>query len=215
MSIEISVSRAFRRGFQALLPALTLLATAHGQSLSGKDLVTELHRGGYVILMRHASSPRTPPEAAQADPENLQHERQLDNLGRTSARALGQALRHLKIPIGPVLSSPTYRALETTRLAELGPPRTDAHLGDSGQSMQEDSSGKRAAWLQEKVTEQPPAGTNMIIVTHFPNINEAFPNDAAGLGDGEALIFHPDGHGAATFVARVKMEEWPKLAAAH
>jgi hypothetical protein len=36
---------------------------------------------------------------------------------------------------------------------------------------------------------------------------------AAGLADGEALVFRPDGHGKASFVARVKIEDWPQLSA--
>jgi phosphohistidine phosphatase SixA len=208
-------SVALRRRLLLLLPLLAALDTAHGQSLSGKDLVAALHGGGYVILMRHASSPRTPPEPAQTDAGNAQHERQLDDRGRSSARALGEALRRLHIPIGQVLSSPTYRALETIRLAQLGQPKTDSRLGDSGQSMQVDASGTRAAWLREKAAERPPIGTNIIIVTHFPNINEAFAKEATGLGDGEALVLHPDGHGAATLIGRIKIEEWPQLAAAH
>jgi len=193
---------------------LAVVGTAYGQSVSGKDLVAALRGGGYVILMRHASSPRTPPEAAQANPDNIQHERQLDDQGRASAQAMGEALRQLRIPIGQVLSSPTYRALETIRLAQLGQPKTDSHLGDAGQSMQVDVSGARAVWLREAVAQRPAAGTNTIIVTHFPNISEAFAKDATGVGDGEALIFHPDGLGAASFVTRIKIEEWPQLATA-
>ncbi len=215
MTHRICSSMAIRRGVQLLLLLLAAGGTVQGQPLAGKDLVTALHRGGYVILMRHASSPRVPPDPSQADAGNVQHERQLDELGRSSARAMGEALRRLRIPIGQVLSSPTYRALETIRLAQLGQANTDAHLGDSGQSMQVESSGERAAWLREKVAQRPAGGTNTIIVTHFPNINEAFAGNAAGLGDGEALVFRPDGHGAATFVTRVKIEEWPQLAAAH
>jgi phosphohistidine phosphatase SixA len=215
MSNEMPSCVASRRGLPFLLPLLAALATAHGQPLSGKDVAAMLHGGGYVILMRHASSPRTPPNPAQANADNVQHERQLDDQGRSSARAMGEAVRQLHIPIGLVLSSPTYRALETLRLAQLGPPKTDSHLGDSGQSMQVDSGGTRAAWLRAKVAERPSSGTNTIIITHFPNINEAFANDAAGLGDGEALIFRPDGRGAAAFVGRVKIEDWPRWAAAH
>jgi len=37
---------------------------------------------------------------------------------------------------------------------------------------------------------------------------------SAALTDGEALIFHPDGHGEAIMVARVKIDEWPHMAAA-
>jgi phosphohistidine phosphatase SixA len=202
-----------RRGLLFVLPTLAVLGAARGQSLSGKNLMAALHRGGYVILMRHASSPRTPPAPAQADAANVNHERQLDDQGRSSARAMGKALRQLHIPIGQVLSSPTYRALETIRLAQFGEPKTDSRLGDSGQSMQADPSGKRAAWLREQVAHSPNTGTNTLIVTHFPNINEAFSKNAVELADGEALIFQPDGHGAVIFVGRIKIDEWPQLAA--
>ena len=110
------------RGLRPRLLLLSMLFAASGtahQPLSGQDLVAALRTGGYVIAMRHASSPSAPPAAAQADVGNVQLERQLDVAGRASARAMGEALRRLHIPVGKVLSSPTYRALETVRLAEL------------------------------------------------------------------------------------------------
>jgi phosphohistidine phosphatase SixA len=165
--------------------------------------------------MRHASSPRNPPDAAQADVENVQRERQLDEEGRASARAMGEALRRLHIPIGEVLSSPTYRALQTIKLAQLGQPRTFEELGDGGQSMRADKSGARASWLKAKASALPGPHENTLIVTHFPNISEAYPQEAVGLADGEALILHLDGHGGATIVARVKIDEWAALATAH
>jgi phosphohistidine phosphatase SixA len=201
--------------FQSLfvLSVLAALGIAQAQSLSGKALELALRSGGYVLVMRHASSPRTPPDPAHANADNVQYERQLDDQGRASARAMGEALRHLQIPIGQVLSSPTYRALETVRLAQLGQPKTYTQLGDGGQSMQADPTGTRATWLHEKVAETPMAGTNTIIVTHFPNVNEAFAKDAVGLADGEALVFRPDGKGGAAVIGRVKIEEWPQIAA--
>jgi phosphohistidine phosphatase SixA len=191
-----------------LLPVLLAVGTAHGDALSGQDLLTALRAGGYVILMRHASSPPTPPDAAKTNADNLQHERQLDVAGRSSARTMGEALRHLHIPLGAVLSSPTYRALETVKLAQLGQAATFPQLGDFGQSMLADTSGARAAWLQAKAAEPPVPGKNTIIVTHLPNITEAYPQDAAGLADGEALILHPDGSGPARVLARVKITDW-------
>ena len=49
-----------------------------------------------------------------------------------------------------------------------------------------------------------------MIVTHMPNLSRAFPQET-GIADGEALIFHPDGKGSATLVARIKIDEWPAL----
>ena len=43
---------------------------------------------------------------------------------------------------------------------------------------------------------------------------EAFPTATQGLADGEALVFRPDGHGGASMVARVKIEEWKTMLAA-
>jgi hypothetical protein len=113
------------------------------------------------------------------------------------------------------LSSPTYRALETIKFAQLGPATLIAELGDAGQSMVSDKSGARGAWLRAKTAEPPASGKNTFIITHSPNMMEAYPQETAGLADGEALILHPDGHGAAAFVARVKINEWAQLDAGH
>ncbi len=170
---------------------------AGAQTSAGPELMKQLRGGGYVLLMRHAHSPVTLPDKNSADAGNTRLERQLDAAGRGSARAMGVAIRKLGIPLGAVFSSPTYRALETVRLAALGTSQTDARLGDGGQSMSAAAVSGQAGWLREKVEERPKPGSNTIIVTHMPNIQAAFRRDAGDLADGEALIFHPDGHGGA------------------
>jgi phosphohistidine phosphatase SixA len=198
------------------LPLLSMVAamlcfagTADAQELRGEALVKALQKGGYVLVMRHASSPREVPPKQIANADNSKLERQLDETGRKNAMAMGKALRDLRIPIGDVLSSPTYRALETVRLAQFGTPQISAELGDNGQSMQ-GGTPAQAAWLQKQVAHFPTA-TNTIIVTHLPNIAAAFPQFASSLADGEALIFGPDSKGQAILVARVKIEEWPAM----
>jgi phosphohistidine phosphatase SixA len=183
--------------------------TTQAQDLHGKALAQALQKGGYVIVMRHASSPREIPDKQTANPDNSKPERQLDGGGRNTAIAMGKALRDLRIPIGNVFSSPTYRALETVRLAQFGSPQTFAELGDNGQSMQ-GGTATQATWLQKQV-QQFPTGSNTIIVTNLPNITGAFPQLSSGLADGEALIFGPDGNGGAILVSRVKIEEWPGM----
>jgi phosphohistidine phosphatase SixA len=204
---------------RTLLSALTLSSciagmsfmagAASAQTLSGEALVAALRQGGYIIVMRHASSPREVPDKQHANADNVNLERQLDEAGRASATAMGKALRDLRIPVGQVVTSPTYRARETIRLAQWPNPKPYAELGDNGQSMRVVPEAQ-AEWLQKQVT-QAPMGTNTMIVTHFPNITRAFPQSSSGLADGEALIFAPDGKGGATLVARVQIEEWPGL----
>jgi len=183
--------------------------TALAQDLHGEALVKALQKGGYILVMRHASSPREAPDKRTANPDNSKPERQLDEGGRNTAIAMGKALHDLRIPIGSVLSSPTYRALETVRLAQFGAPQIFAELGDNGQSMQ-GGTAAQGAWLQKQVA-QFPTGSNTIVVTHLPNITSAFPQLASGLEDGEALVFGPDGKGQAILVTRVKIEEWPAM----
>lgn len=172
------------------------------------SLIDALRDGGYVLLMRHASSPAKPPEQGMADPENVTGERQLDAKGRATAQAMGQRLRALHIPVGQVFSSPTYRARETVRLAGFGPPVSAPQLGDQGQNMARIEGEGPTSWLRAKVAEVPPHGRNAILVTHMPNIVAAFPDLAGDLQDGETLVFKPDGKGQAQMIAKVRIEEW-------
>jgi phosphohistidine phosphatase SixA len=209
----MNLQKHMKRDLALVVARISVLlagAIAHAQELQGKALVTALQHGGYVILMRHANSPRELPTAQTADPENVKLERQLDEEGRTTAVAFGKALRDLKIPIGKVFSSPTYRALEMVRYSQLPNAQATPEIGDNGTSMQ-NTKESQAAWLQKQAAQFTP-GTNTIIITHQPNIAGAFPQWSAGLAEGEALILAPDGNGGAKLVARLKIEEWPKLA---
>jgi phosphohistidine phosphatase SixA len=186
-----------------------MVRPATGQTLSGEALVNALRQGGDVLVMRHTSSPREAPARASANADNVKLERQLDETGRTTATAMGTALRRLKIPVGSILTSPTYRALETVRFAQLPNPRIQAELGDGGQSMG-GVTGAQSAWLKQQVLVLP-RGTNTLLVTHLPNMAAAFPQETSRLSDGETLVFHADGAGGRTLVARIKIEQWPTM----
>ena len=180
------------------LALLTLLSAAlsFAQTLSGDALVQALQKGGYIIVMRHTSSPRTPPAVPAAD--NPNKERELDQTGQATATAMGKALRDLRIPIDDTFSSPTYRAMQTAKYAQFAAASPVPELGDNGQSMS-GGTAAQAAWLQAKVKEARP-GANTILITHQPNLAAAFPQ-LQNVEDGESLIFGPGG----TLVARVKV----------
>jgi phosphohistidine phosphatase SixA len=197
--------------FVGLLIGVLLFGSAAGEPLPKAELLASLRHGGMVILMRHASSPRVAPDAAHVNVDNTRAERQLDEGGVASARAMGEALRRLLFPIGQVLSNPTYRAFETVRYAQLGKAVALAELGDGGASMKADPTGSHARWLRALADKAPPRRTNTLIITHFPNISEAFGAGAAWLADGEALILQPASQGDPTLVARIKIGEWNQL----
>ena len=182
---------------------------ANAQMISGPALMNALKQGGYVLVMRHANSPAQPPAKAAADPRNVKLERELDSAGRDTARAMGQAVKQLRIPVGDVLSSPTFRAHQTVELVGFGGAKDVNELDEGAAGMQAIPEAARIAWLKTKITEAPRAGTNTVLVTHAPNIKGAFGIDAAA---GETLVFKPDGKGGATQVARLMIGDWPALA---
>jgi phosphohistidine phosphatase SixA len=190
------------------LTLVILAALSQAPQSAATDLVASLRSGGYVIVMRHASSPRETPDKATANPDNTKLERQLDEAGRSSAIAMGKAIRELKIPVGEVFSSPTYRAMETVRLAQFPNPHPQPELGDGGQSMQA-ANDAQTAWLKDRASHAAP-GTNVVIVTHMPNLSRAFPEWGA-VADGEAIVLKPSDRGSATVVGRIKIEDWPRL----
>ena len=193
--------------------APALLLSVHGlaaESLSDNAFVRALQQGGKVIVMRHAKSPHESPTKDTAAPGNIKLERQLDETGRITAAAMGDAIRRLNIPIAGVFSSPTYRAMETARRAKFPKPGVYPELGNAGHGMRE-ASGDESQWLKRKVMQWPKRG-NAVFVTHSPNIEAAFPQFAEGMGAGEALVLEKDGHGGINLLKRIKIEEWPALA---
>src|SRR6185437_15633524 len=95
-------------------------APSNAQMISGPALMNALKQGGYVLVMRHANSPPQPPAKAAADARNAKLERELDQMGRDTARAMGEAVKALRIPVGDVFSSPTFRAHQTVELVGFG-----------------------------------------------------------------------------------------------
>lgn len=192
---------------------LVLLCALATPVTAQPSLIPMLKTGGYVLVLRHAHSPSTPPAPAGADPPNRTGERQLDAEGVRQAEAIGQGMKAAGVPIGPVWSSPTFRALETARLMGLAAPQIRAELGDGGASMAAAASGQGgAAWLRAKTAEAPPKGTDAVIITHGPNIVLAFGAPLKDLGDGEAAVLRPDGKGGAVLVGRIKPTDWPSRA---
>jgi len=199
----------------ALLVTTSLARAGIVPANQAKDsaLLAALRHGDCVILMRHASSPDARPTALTAAAGNRNLERQLDGTGLADARAMGEALKQLGIPIGEVMSSPTFRARETVAAAGLRAPRIFDQLGDAGHSMNQEAVAAWSNWLRRMVSRQPPAGSNALIVTQMPNIRDAYGRAASALKGGGALIFRPDGHGNAKMLAVMQIGDWKQLAA--
>ena len=152
------------------------------------------------------------PAANTANADNPHHERQLDTAGEADARAFGAAVRALHVAIGPIYSSPTYRARETLRLAGVGEPQIIEQLAESERGMSGAAERSRIEWLRQAVARSPAAGSNALIVTHTPNIVGAFGSGASGIAPGESLIFESRRDGSTRLLGRITVDEWQKLA---
>jgi phosphohistidine phosphatase SixA len=179
--------------------------------LCGTTLVAALREGGHVVVMRHASSLYGRPETTATEPENSGRERELDDAGQTFARVLGETLRTLRIPFGEVFTSPSYRARQTVRLVGLAHPQSVIELDESPEGLQANTI-ECAAWLHATTTRYPSRGCNTLVVTHTPNLVDAFCELGSKLAPGEALVFRPNQRGGTDLVAHIKIRDWKRLA---
>jgi len=191
----------------ALAASLPALSPAWAQP----DWVTALKSGGYVLVMRHGA---THQDQADTDPLNLANvtqQRQLNDAGRAKAKEIGAAMKKLGIPVGQVITSQYFRAIETGRLLGFGEPQTTADVAEGGQVVTPIENNRRTAALRKLAATAVP-GTNVVVVSHKPNILDAFGKDWFDIREGEISIFKPDGSGGYKLVARVQADEWAKLA---
>ena len=77
-----------------------LLALWPGQANSQTpDWLDGLKQGGHVIVLRHGATHQDQADTDPLNPANVAKQRQLNDDGRAKARALGEALRKLQIPV--------------------------------------------------------------------------------------------------------------------
>ena len=196
-SISLSVVLALGL-LSASLPAL-----AQPEWLSG------LKAGGYVIVIRHGA---THPDQADTDPLNLTNvakQRQLTDAGRAKAQEIAAAFKKLGIPVGQVITSQYFRAIETGK--PFGEPKPTPDVTEGGQVVTPIENNRRQAALRKLAGTAPAAGTNTVVVSHKPNIMDAFGKDWFDIKEGEASIFKPDGAGGYKLVARVQADDWVKF----
>ena len=146
--------------------ALSLLATLPltTPGFAGDDSTeawAALVKGGHVAVIRHGNAP----PGYGGDPpgfrfDDCKTQRNLDDVGRGQARALGEAFRKRGVRVDRIVSSPVCRCLETGQLMAVGPVETSwSLLPDRAPST------VRAQELKEMVSSWRGPGT-LVLVTH-------------------------------------------------
>ena len=161
-------------GFMALV-----VMNAHANE---DDLIKLMKSGGHILMIRHAYAP------GSGDPANFKigdcvTQRNLDDRGRSQARAIGDWLRSKGIKDAKIYSSQWCRCLETATLLGLGPvaelPALDSFYGKP-QNREPDIKA-----LRSFIATLPADGELIIFVTHYVTILEV---TGEGVSPGEGVV---------------------------
>jgi broad specificity phosphatase PhoE len=164
-------------------------------------------------LVRHGATFNNQADTEPFNLDEVSKQRNLNDKGKDLAKVFGAAIRAAGVPIGQVYTSQFNRAYETALLAGFNNIQKTIDLSEGGLVVTPDENSRRAQALRTMLAKTPADGKNDILVTHKPNIIDALGKDWFDVKEGEASIFKPEG-GSYSLVARVQMEDWPRLTSA-
>jgi phosphohistidine phosphatase SixA len=191
----------------ALLAPAALAQSATTPALGGAALLAALRGGGHVLYFRHADTDHSQNDQRMTSVEDCATQRNLSERGREHARALGEAIHALGIPIGTVLASPLCRTVETAMLA-FGAAQKAPAVREGG-PLPPGRPGRFPA-LRVLLSTPVAPGANTVVVGHaYPYYTLV---GGQYLNEGEADVLHPRG---ADFevLSRVDLAQWRALAA--
>jgi hypothetical protein len=174
------------------------------------DLLKALRAGGHVVVMRHAMAD---PDKADTDPLNFRNtktQQPLTELGRQSAKALGDTWRRLGITFNEVLTSRFNRAYQTALMAGFKGAKAVTELTEGSLVVSPNEQRRRAAFLRELTVAPLAPGQNRLIITHRVSIAQAYGKEWYDVKEGEASIFRVE-KGAYSLLARLQLDEWGRL----
>ena len=204
-----------------LLAVLTLLpltvdriAAQTAPTLSDEALVQALREGGFNIYFRHAATDWSQSDEISKVGDWLSCDssrmRQLSAEGRQTSVDVGDAIRALGLPVGKVIASPYCRTVETAELMQLGTVEATTDVVNLRIADYFGGRGAIVVSAQTRLSTKPAAGTNTVVVAHGNVAQAATP---VYPGEGEAVIFKPDGEGGFHFIARIAPDDWPRIIA--
>ena len=184
--------------------AISLASSAIGSAEQRREeLMATLKSGGYTILLRHARTDRSFNEQRDPVPTERSQQRNLNEAGIQDARLMGVVFRKYGIPLGEIISSPMYRALETAEMAAGKPTEVTMLLRVFP------TTPEQAAL----VSKPPRPGTNRLLVTHHFVIETHVPGITPGdIGESEAAVVRHTADGKIELVGRILLDDWMALA---
>src|SRR5918992_252653 len=163
-----------------------LIFASHALAQPDAELLNRLREGGYVLYLRHTSTDFSQNDSRMTSYEDCATQRNLTDQGRDEARAIGEHVKRLKIPIGEVLASPFCRTMETARLAFGKATATNDVRGGPATN-----DGGRYGALQKLLSSAVPKGENRVISSHGNPFHALA--GAPYLAEGEMAVVRPEG----------------------
>jgi phosphohistidine phosphatase SixA len=146
--------------------AIFLIVTPGLAADDSNEAWAALVKGGHVAVIRHGNAP----PGYGGDPpgfrfDDCKTQRNLDDIGREQARAIGEAFRKHGVRVDRIMASPVCRCQETGQLMAVGSVETSWDLlPDTGPSP------VRFLALKEMVSSWRGPGT-LVLVTHALTVN--------------------------------------------
>jgi len=177
-----------------------LLISLLGQSAMANELaIWDKLQGtnpkGYVLLLRHTIAPGV------GDPENFKlndcsTQRNLSQVGRDDAKAVGDWLKRRDIKISRVESSRWCRAKQTAQLLGIGRVRLNSNL-DSLFESADPAKAIQTVRVKKQIIDWRNKSGLLVLVGHFVNIGAVA---GVGVGSGEGVLVKADSKGRITVV---------------
>ncbi len=184
--------RFVSKNFMVVVLLLCSLMTqsAYANELEIWDKLQGTNPKGYVLLLRHTIAPGV------GDPENFKlndcsTQRNLSQLGREDAKAVGDWLKRRDIKISRVESSRWCRAKETAQLLGIGRVRLNANL-DSLFESQDPAKSIQTVRVKKQIVDWRNKSGLLVLVGHFVNIGAV---TGVGVGSGEGVLVKADSKG--------------------
>lgn len=192
--------------------------SARAADMPGKALVEALQGGGHTIYFRHSSTDwsqndqvRQAGDWKTCDGARM---RQLSDAGRDLARAIGRAMKALRVPVGRVISSEYCRSAETAKLFGFGDPQTTTDIMNLRSDEYVGGHDAAVANARRIFATPPPDGTNTVVVGHGNLMRAAI---GEYTGEAGAVVLRPKADSPTGFetVTVLDPKDWQALATAH
>ena len=189
--------RFVSKNFMVVVLLLCSLMTqsAYANELAIWDKLQGTNPKGYVLLLRHTIAPGV------GDPENFKlndcsTQRNLSQVGRDDAKAVGDWLKRRDIKISRVESSRWCRAKETAQLLGIGKVRLNTNL-DSLFESADPAKAIQTVRVKKQIVDWRNKSGLLVLVGHFVNIGAV---TGVGVGSGEGVLVKADSKGKITVV---------------